>query len=106
MDGQMMNKPEWLKRGALVKVQHWYGLVENVAMSDQHVMVLIKSPKGIWRNQRDASEWLEYIEGQIIPATPDEMEKEITAHAERIQRMLTDLNEFRESALNGQLVKE
>jgi predicted DNA-binding transcriptional regulator len=106
MDGQMINKPEWLKHGALVKVQHWYGLVEDVAVSDQHVMVLVKSPKGIWRNQRDASEWLEYVEEQITPATPDEMEKEITAHAERIQRMLADLNEFREVILNGQLVKE
>ena len=106
MDGQMMNKPEWLKRGTFVKVQHWYGIVEDVAVSDQHIMVLIKSPKGIWRNQRDASEWLEYIEGQITPATLDEMEKEINAHAERIQRMLVDLNEFREVALNGQLVKE
>ncbi len=101
-----MNKPEWLKRGTLVKVQHWYGLVEDVAVSDQHVMVLIKSPKGIWRNQRDASEWLEYIEGQIIPATSEEMEKEITAHAERIQQMLADLNAFRDVVLNGQLVKE
>ena len=106
MDGQMMNKPEWLKRGALVKVQHWYGLVEDVAVSDQHIMVLVRSPKGIWRNQRDASEWLEYIEGQIIPATPNEMEKEIAAHVERIQRMLTDLKEFREVAINRQLVKE
>ena len=106
MDGQMMNKPDWLKRSALVKVQHWYGFVEDVTVSDQHVMVLVKSPKGIWRNQRDASEWLEYIEGQIIPATPEEMEKEITAHSERIQRMLDDLNKFREVALNGQLVKE
>jgi len=101
-----MNKPEWLKRGALVKVQHWYGLVEDVAVSDQHMMVLIKSPKGIWRNQRDASEWLEYIEGQITPATLDEMEKEINTHTERIQRMLADLNGFREAVLNGQLVKE
>jgi len=106
MDGKMINKPEWLKRGALVKVQHWYGLIEDVAVSDQHVMVLIKSPKGIWRNQRDASEWLEYIEGQITLATPDEMEKEINAHAERIQMMLAELNEFRESVLNKQLVKE
>lgn len=106
MAGQTMNKPEWLKRGALVKVQHWYGLVEDVTVSDLHVMVLIKSPKGIWRNQRDASEWLEYIEGQIIPAAPEEMEKEITAHTERIQRMLADLRTFREIALNGQLVKE
>ncbi|HEU0296836.1 MAG TPA: hypothetical protein VFR47_29130 [Anaerolineales bacterium] len=101
-----MNKPEWLKHGALVKVQHWYGRVEDVAVSDRHVMVLVKSPKGIWRNQRDASEWLEYIEGQITPATPAEMEKEITAHTERIQRMLVDLNTFRETVLKGQLVKE
>ena len=101
-----MNKPEWLKRGALVKVQHWYGFVEDVAVSDRHVMVLVKSPKGIWRNQRDASEWLEYIEGQIIPAKPEEMEKEITAHAERIQHMLADLSAFRETVLNGQVVKE
>jgi len=56
-------------------------------------------------NQRDASEWLEYIEEQIIPATPEEMEKEINAHAERIQRMLADLNTFRETVLNGHLVK-
>ena len=34
------------------------------------------------------------------------MEKEITIHAERIQRMLADLNAFREVALNKQLVKE
>jgi len=47
-------------------------------------MVLIKSPKGIWRNQRDTSEWLEYTEGQIIPASPEEMEKEINAHSELI----------------------
>ncbi len=105
MDGQTISKPEWLKRGALVKVQHWYGLVEDVATSDRRVMVFIKSPKGIWRNQRDASEWLEYIEGQITPATPEEMEKEINAHAERIQRMLADLNEFRAAVSNGQLVK-
>lgn len=96
MDGKMTNKPEWLKRGALVKVQHWYGVVEDVAVSDLRVMVLIKSPKGIWRNQRDASEWLEYIEGQITPANPAALEQDIEAHAERIQRMLTELNTFRE----------
>ncbi len=95
MDGKM-NKPKWLKRGALVKVQHWYGVVEDVAVSDVRVMVLIKSPKGVWRNQRDASEWLEYIDGQITQAVPDALEQDIEAHAERIQRMLNELNTFRE----------
>jgi hypothetical protein len=106
MDGQNTNKPAWLKRGALVKVQHWVGVVEDVAVSDRRVMVFVKSPKGILRNQRDASEWLEYIEGQIIPATPDELEQEISAHGERIQAMLAELNEFRKTVLNGQLIRE
>ena len=96
MDGKMTNKPEWLKRGALVKVQHWYGVVEDVAVSETRVMVLIKSPKGVWRNQRDASEWLEYIEGQITQADPAALEQDIEEHAERIQRMLSELNIFRE----------
>jgi len=34
------------------------------------------------------------------------MEKEIAAHAERIQQMLADLKEFRDTVLNGQLVKD
>lgn len=94
MDGKMTNKPEWLKPGALVKVQHWYGVVEDVAVSELHVMVLVKSPKGVWRNQRDASEWLEYIDGQITLADPAAFEQDIEAHAERIQCMLADLKYF------------
>jgi hypothetical protein len=97
VDGLKITSPKWLQRGALVKVQHWYGVVEDVAISNQRVMVLIKSAKGIWRNQRDASEWLEFIEGQITPAKPEDVEKDIAAHAERIQRMLADLNAFRQS---------
>jgi hypothetical protein len=96
MDGKTINKPEWLKRGALVKVQHWYGVVEDVALSETRAMALIKSPKGVWRNQRDAAEWLEYIEGQIVPADPAALEQDIKEYAERIQRMLSELNAFRE----------
>ena len=93
MDGQI-NKPEWLKVGTLVKVQHWHGIVEDIAISPKRVMVLIKSAKGIWRNQRDASEWLEYLEGQIVPADPAEFATDLSAHADRIRRMLTDLESF------------
>jgi hypothetical protein len=101
MDGQTKTKPDWLKRGALVKVQHWYGVVEDVAVSESRVMVLIKSPKGVWRNQRDASEWLEYIEGQIVPADTASLEQDVEAHAERIQHMLAELNSFRQLIQNG-----
>jgi hypothetical protein len=95
MDGQMTNKPDWLVPGAFVKVQHWYGVVEDVAVSPARVMVLVKSPKGIWRNQRDASEWLEYLEGQIVLADKSAMEQEIEVHVKRVQQMLKDLEAFK-----------
>jgi len=97
MAGQM-NRPEWLKPGTLVKVPHWHGIVEDVAISSERVMVLIKSAKGIWRNQRDASEWLEYIEGQIVPAASDEFAADLAAHADRIRKMLTELEAFAQEA--------
>jgi hypothetical protein len=92
----MMSKPEWLKPGALVKVQHWHGVVEDVAVSPARIMVLIKSPKGIWRNQRDASEWLEYIEGQIMPVSKAQIEEDIETHEIRIRAMLEELTKFRQ----------
>lgn len=94
MDGQK-NKPEWLKPGAFVKVQHWHGIVEDVAVSSERIMVLVKSPKGVWRNQRDASEWLEYMEDQIVPANKAAIEEDIDIHADRIRRMLAEIESFR-----------
>jgi len=101
MDGKM-NPPVWLKPGALVKVQHWYGVVEDVALSQNRVMVLIKSPKGVVRAQRDAAEWLEYIEGQIVPAEPSAFEQEIALNVQRVQKMLDELNSFRALVQNQQ----
>lgn len=93
MDGKT-NPPGWLKRGALVKVQHWYGVVEDVAVSQNRIMVYVKSPKGVVRSQRDAAEWLEYIEGQIVPAEPSAFEQEIALNIARVQKMLDELKAF------------
>jgi hypothetical protein len=101
MDGKT-NPPNWLKRGALVKVQHWYGVVEDVAVSQNRVMVYVKSPKGVVRSQRDAAEWLEYIEGQIIPAEPSAFEQEIAFNVSRVQKMLEELNTFQNLVANNQ----
>lgn len=86
--------PAWLKPGALVKVQHWHGIVEDVAVSQNRIMVYIKSPKGVVRAQRDAAEWLEYIEGQIVPAEPAAFQQEISINIERVQKMLDTLKSF------------
>ena len=92
-----MNKPDWLTPGAFVRVQHWMGIVEDVAVSPSRIMVLVKSPKGIWRNQRDAAEWLEYIEGQIVPSDAAELERDIETHIQRVQKMLDDLTSLKNS---------
>ena len=89
MDGKI-NPPDWLKVGAIVKVQHWFGIIEDVATSSARIMVLVRSPKGIWRNH--PAEWLEYQEGQIIPADLDQFVREVDIHVDRIKRMLDELN--------------
>ena len=95
MDG-MINPPAWLKVGAIVKVQHWFGIVEDVAVSHSRIMVLVRSPKGIWRNH--PSEWLEYQEGQITPADESLFTREIEIHAERIRKMLEELTAMKTAA--------
>jgi hypothetical protein len=83
------NKPEFLQIGQLVKVQHWYGEIEDICTSDQRIMLLVKSPKGIWRNH--AAEWLEFDPQQIKPATVAEAVKSIEIYTARVQQMLADL---------------
>jgi hypothetical protein len=94
-------KPDWLKPGALVRVQHWCGIVNDVAISDQRIMVLIKSPKGVVRNQRDAAEWLEYLEGQIEPVDSATFDQEIDQQSERLRRMMNALDDMKQAARSG-----
>lgn len=82
----MVTKPGFLTVGNIVKVQHWYGEIVDVAVTDAgRVMVLVKSPKGIWRNHPD--EWLEYIEGQIMPAQLSDAIEQFSYYIERIGEM-------------------
>ena len=87
MVGKM--KPDFLQVGQLVKVQHWYGEIEDVCVSEQRIMVLVKSPKGIWRNH--PAEWLEFDPQQIQPATPEEALNSMVVYENRIKQMLADL---------------
>ena len=91
----MVTKPDFLKVGGIVKVQHWYGEIVEVAVSDRRIMVLVKSPKGIWRNH--PAEWLEYDESQITPAALDEAVSSIDVYQERVERMLAEIEALRES---------
>ncbi len=59
-------------------------------------MVLVRSPKGVWRNH--PAEWLEYQEGQITPADKTLFIREIEIHAERIRKMLEELTAMKTAA--------
>lgn len=83
-----INKPDFLVPGALCKIQHWYGEILDVAISDQRIMVLVASPKGVWRNH--AAEWLQFDPEQIQPAVLSEALADARLHIDRITRNLND----------------
>ena len=96
----LLTKPDWLTPGAIVKVQFWVGQVEEVAISDKHLMVLITSPKGIWRNH--PAEWLEFKPEHIRPATQKEIAEDLERHRNYIEKMLTDVDALRQKWLDRQ----
>ncbi len=88
MDG---SKVEFLRIGSLVRVQHWVGEIVDVAeTAGGKIMIQVQSPKGIWRNH--PAEWLEYIEGQIAPATPEEIKRSLIVYRGYITKMLGDID--------------
>lgn len=53
-------------------------------------MVLIKSPKGIWRNH--PAEWLEYKPGAIKPTTRERAKQDVQLYRGYILKMLEELD--------------
>ena len=94
-----MDIPKFLSIGNIVKVQHWYGMVEDVCVSDKHIMVLVSSPKGVWRNH--PAEWLQYHEGQIVEADKEEAINSIDIYITRISKMLEDVKKVKNDWINN-----
>jgi len=84
------NKPDFLKVGAIVKVQHWYGQIVDIAESDSRIMVLVTSPKSLWRHH--PAEWLEFDEQQIKPASLDEAIASFDIYIDRVKKILEDID--------------
>jgi hypothetical protein len=89
-----MNRPPFLFVGNLIKIQsYWCAEIKDIADTEVgRIMLLLKSPKGIWRNKPE--EWIEYSEGQIVPASFEEAESDIETHRLRINRMLIDIDDL------------
>jgi len=74
--------PDYVYVGAIVKVVEWYGQIMDIATTEQgKVMVLVTSPKAIFRNHRD--EWLEFDVNLITSATPADYARDIAFYAKR-----------------------
>jgi len=87
------NKPEFLVIGAVVRVQHWFGEVVDIAISDTRIMILVKSPKAIWRNH--LAEWVEFDPAQVGPAVLDQALQDADLHIERITAKLQEAQNLR-----------
>ena len=85
-------------KGDLVKVGYWIGRVEDVLISDGRRLYQIASPKGVWRNFRSASEWVEEIPSlPFQPVTEEEFEHEVERYVHRIEDQLVTM----EAMFNG-----
>jgi hypothetical protein len=79
--------------GDWVKVLDWCGRIDDIATSeDGAVMLKIVSFKGIFNHH--PHEWLEYIDGMIVPATKDQVEMSRGVFVKLALRQLSDIDKL------------
>ncbi len=82
--------PDYLHIGAIVQIAEWYGEVVDLAITEAgKIMVLVTSPKAVFRNHRD--EWLEFNPELIKPATSADYVRDIEFYARRTRANLEKL---------------
>lgn len=87
-----MNQPEL---NQIVLIDGWVGRIVDIArLESGGVMVLVESPKMVYRNGR--SEWLEFIEDRIKPISFPETEKFFSLYMEQMLKRLDELATMRE----------
>jgi len=89
------SKPDFLKVGAIVKVQHWYGQIVDIAESDTRIMVLVTSPKALWRNH--PAEWLEFDAEQITATSIADAVADFDFYLSRVSRTLREIEALRDA---------
>jgi len=81
------NRLDWMKIGRLVRIHgyHWFGEICDVAETDTgKIMLQINSPKAVWYGHQP--EWLEFLNGQIEPATAEEAKRDIDMYLLRLEQ--------------------
>jgi hypothetical protein len=94
-----MTTPPWLVKGAWIEFAFCVGRIVDIAISEERVMVLVESPKGIWRNH--PAEWLEYKPDAIKPATPDRITRDFELYRAHIADMARALDAMQAQAFSN-----
>ena len=81
-----------LQIGDFVRCGFFVGRIEDIATSERRVMLLVSSPKGIWRNH--GPEWIEYDPEAVTRVSAEEYNAEVERYRERVQETLQKLEEM------------
>ena len=98
-----MNLPDWLVKGTWIEFAFSVGRVIDIALSDERAMLLVESPKAIWRNH--PAEWLEFKADAIKLATPERIERDFELYRAHITEMLQALEKMQLQATSA-MVKD
>ena len=82
-----------LQIGDFVRCGFFVGRIEDIATSERRVMLLIHSPKGVWRNH--GPEWIEYDPEAVTKVSGEEYNVEVDRYRERVQETLKQLEGMR-----------
>ena len=88
--------PDFIRPGSIVHIQEWVARIVDVAVSATSAMVLVESPKMVYRNGR--AEWLEYtlMPGAWRSATADEWVSEVNTYLRQLERKIKELEKLRD----------
>ena len=85
-----------LQIGDFVRCGFFVGRVEDIATSDRRTMLLVSSPKGVWRSH--GPEWIEYDPEAVSEVSAEEYNAEVERYRERVLETLQKLEAMRVEA--------
>lgn len=88
-----VTRPEWLKIGAVVRVQFWVGVVRDIAETEAgKLFVWVYGPKNAAYGQ--LPECLEFSPEHIRLATGDEIAKDVAMYWRRMGMLIAEVEKI------------
>jgi hypothetical protein len=85
-----------LRIGDYVQCGFFVGRIADIATSERRIMLLVDSPKAIWRNH--GPEWIEYDPDTVRVATAEQYNAEVERYRKQVEKTLTQLKTMKASS--------